>query len=151
MKTIEGDLIELADAGRFDVIIHGCNCFHSMGAGIAAQIAKRWRSVLYADLDTEHGGRAKLGGYSWVDVQTKGGARLSVVNAYTQHIPGPDANLAWIEGAMREVAGDFDPSLRIGYPMIGCGIGGLGWRDVAPIMYAAFDGRDHTLVVLPTR
>ncbi len=32
---IKGDLIELAKQGNFDVIAHGCNCFCTMGAGIA--------------------------------------------------------------------------------------------------------------------
>ena len=32
---IKGDLIELAKQGKFDVIAHGCNCFCTMGAGIA--------------------------------------------------------------------------------------------------------------------
>lgn len=39
MKVITGNLIKLAINGDFDVIIHGCNCFCKMGAGIAKQIA----------------------------------------------------------------------------------------------------------------
>ena len=35
---IKGDLIKLAIKGDFDVIIHGCNCFCTMGAGIAKSI-----------------------------------------------------------------------------------------------------------------
>ena len=31
MKTIEGNLISLAKAGQFDVIVQGCNCFCTMG------------------------------------------------------------------------------------------------------------------------
>ena len=38
MKVIEGDLIQLALTGEFDVIIHGCNCFCAMVAGIAQSI-----------------------------------------------------------------------------------------------------------------
>jgi O-acetyl-ADP-ribose deacetylase (regulator of RNase III) len=34
-QEIYGDLIELAKQGKFDVIAHGCNCFCTMGAGIA--------------------------------------------------------------------------------------------------------------------
>lgn len=34
-KEIKGDLIKLALEGEFDVIAHGCNCFCTMGAGIA--------------------------------------------------------------------------------------------------------------------
>ena len=34
MKTIQGDLIVLALEGRFEVIIHGCNCHCTMGVKI---------------------------------------------------------------------------------------------------------------------
>ena len=40
MKIIKGNLITLALAGEFDVISHGCNCFCTMGAGIAPHMAK---------------------------------------------------------------------------------------------------------------
>ena len=38
-KEVVGDLIRLAKEGEFDVIAHGCNCFCTMGAGIAPQMA----------------------------------------------------------------------------------------------------------------
>ncbi len=38
MKIIKGDLIKLALDGKFDVIIHGCNCYCTMGAGFAKAI-----------------------------------------------------------------------------------------------------------------
>lgn len=41
-KEIEGDLITYARNGMFDVIVHGCNCLCSMGAGIAPQMAKNF-------------------------------------------------------------------------------------------------------------
>lgn len=37
MQNIKGDLIELALVGEFDVIVHGCNYFCTMGASIAKQ------------------------------------------------------------------------------------------------------------------
>ena len=37
---VDGDLIKLALQGQFDVVAHGCNCFCTMGAGIAPQMAK---------------------------------------------------------------------------------------------------------------
>jgi hypothetical protein len=43
MKTVYGDLVKLAIAGNFDVIVHGCNCYHTMGAGIAKQIKKNYQ------------------------------------------------------------------------------------------------------------
>ena len=38
MKTTNGNLITKAIKGDFDVIVHGCNCFHNMGGGIAKQV-----------------------------------------------------------------------------------------------------------------
>jgi O-acetyl-ADP-ribose deacetylase (regulator of RNase III) len=155
MKTTTGNLLDLADAECFDIIIHGCNCWHAMGGGIAAQIAQRWPQVLEADKDTKLGSINKVGGYSFAHAFTRDGAPFAIVNAYTQHRPGRDARLEAIEKSMRAIANDamnagLVPMVRprIGYPMIGCGIGGLKWEDVAPIMDAAFDGFDHTLVVL---
>ena len=39
-NEIEGNLITIAQRGHFDVIAHGCNCFCTMGAGIAPQMAE---------------------------------------------------------------------------------------------------------------
>ena len=40
INYVDGDLIKLAKEGNFDVIVHGCNCFCQMGAGIAPQMAE---------------------------------------------------------------------------------------------------------------
>lgn len=40
VNEVHGDLIKLAKQGEFDVIAHGCNCFCTMGAGIAPQMAE---------------------------------------------------------------------------------------------------------------
>jgi hypothetical protein len=37
-QELQGNLITLALAGKFDVIAHGCNCFCIQKAGIAAQM-----------------------------------------------------------------------------------------------------------------
>lgn len=41
-QIVKGDLIKLALKGEFDVITHGCNCFCTMGAGIAVPMAKEF-------------------------------------------------------------------------------------------------------------
>ena len=42
MKIVKGDLLQMGKDGTFDIILHGCNCFNTMGAGIAAQIATKF-------------------------------------------------------------------------------------------------------------
>lgn len=51
-KTTRGDLIKLAKKGKFDIIVHGCNCFCEMGAGIARQIKKTFPEAYRADMET---------------------------------------------------------------------------------------------------
>jgi O-acetyl-ADP-ribose deacetylase (regulator of RNase III) len=70
MNRIKGDLIELAIDGEFDLIIHGCNCFCTMGAGIAKTIKQKFPEAYKADLETEKGDKSKLGEISWAKSQT---------------------------------------------------------------------------------
>nr|WP_314489284.1 macro domain-containing protein [uncultured Kingella sp.] len=82
MQTRFGDLIALALAGEFDVIIHGCNCRHTMGAGIAKQIKAQFPAAYAADCATPKGA-SKLGQISSATVDCNG-RELIIVNAYTQ-------------------------------------------------------------------
>ena len=52
MQTRSGDLIALAKAGEFDVIVHGCNCQCAMDAGIAKQIKAEFPAAYAADCAT---------------------------------------------------------------------------------------------------
>jgi type IV secretory pathway TrbL component len=69
MQTEKGDLIQKARAGEFDVIVHGCNCFCTMGAGIAKTIKQVFPAAYQADLATTAGDQAKLGTYSAAQVE----------------------------------------------------------------------------------
>ena len=147
MKRIKGDLIQLALDGEFDVIIHGCNCFCAMGAGIAVQIRETFPKAYEADLDTGSGDRKKLGTYSWALINNRKNP-IVVVNAYTQFDYDGEGILADY-GAIREVftrlKEDF-PGKRFGYPKIGAGLAGGDWQTIRDIIESALAGEDHTLV-----
>lgn len=53
---VSGDLIRLSLEGRFDVIAHGCNCFCTMGAGIAPQMAKTFGVNFYSKEEVQYKG-----------------------------------------------------------------------------------------------
>lgn len=59
IDTVEGDLISLFKSGDGH-LIHGCNCFHTMGKGVAKQIAREFPQALEADKMTMHGCLSKL-------------------------------------------------------------------------------------------
>ena len=84
MKTVQGDLIKLALSGEFDLIVHGCNCFCTMGAGIAKTIKQEFPAAYQADLATAKGEKPKLGQISYATVELATN-KLIVVNGYTQY------------------------------------------------------------------
>ncbi|MCA9912039.1 MAG: phosphatase [Anaerolineae bacterium] len=150
MKSITGDLILLALAGEFDVIVHGCNCMHIMGAGIAREIRYTFPEAYEADLATRKGDLEKLGTFSSAQSHFPEGSQLTVVNAYTQFAPGgrmPAVDYAAVERVFQSIGAAF-PTSRIGYPMIGAGLAGGDWNIISKIIDSALEGMDHTLVTL---
>ena len=146
MKTIEGNLIELAKAGQFDVIVQGCNCFCTMGKGIALTIKQEFPEAYVADRKTAYADRSQLGTYSKAEAI---GRALTVVNAYTQYDwrgQGVKADYDAIEAAFRRLKTEFTGK-RIGYPLIGAGLAKGDWSRISAIIDKELEGEDHTLVI----
>jgi O-acetyl-ADP-ribose deacetylase (regulator of RNase III) len=147
MKIIQGDLVQLARDKQFDLIIHGCNCFCTMNAGIARQIKDTFPQAFEADTVTRPGDRSKLGTYTSAVIQLAD-HRLVVVNGYTQFDyagPGVLVDYDAIETLFTKVRTHF-AGLRMGYPKIGAGLAGGDWDRISQSIDRALDGEDHTLV-----
>jgi O-acetyl-ADP-ribose deacetylase (regulator of RNase III) len=147
MRSVQGDLIQLALKGEFDVILHGCNCQCVMGKGIALTIKQQFPQAYAADRATMPGSRDKLGTISSAAIDV-GDHRLIVVNGYTQFDyrgKGVKADYEAIRGVMQTVRLRFSGS-RIGYPKIGAGMAGGDWQRIAAIIDEELEGEDHTLV-----
>ncbi len=143
MKIIKGDLIKLAKEGKFDVIVHGCNCFHTMGAGIARQIKENFPVAYMADKDTPYGELNKLGTISYARHDL-----VFIVNAYTQYnFGGSDrmVNYDAVRSCFVKIKKMFSGK-RIGYPMIGAGLAGGDWNIISKLIDRELEGEDHTLV-----
>lgn len=144
MKKVKGDLIEMALKGEFSVIVHGANCFNTMGSGIAVDIKRVFPEAYEADQKTVRGDKAKLGNYSFA--QSKG---VIVVNAYTQYKfwgPGVKADYKAILDVFEKIGKDFKGH-KIGYPMLGAGLAGGDWNVIEPLIDKGLAGEDHTLVI----
>lgn len=147
MQTVRGDLLALAIAGDFDVIIHGCNCYNTMGAGIAKSIKQQFPAAYNADLATEKGSRDKLGTYSSATVDCDG-HELTIVNAYTQFNwrgRGVKADYDAIRSVFGRIKLEFTGK-RIGYPLIGAGLAGGDWDVISKIITEELNGENHTVV-----
>ena len=147
MNVIRGDLLRLALHGRFDVIVHGCNCQCAMGKGIARSIKDQFPEAYEADLRTGKGDSGKLGSISVARID-RPPAHFTVVNAYTQFDyrgAGVLADYDAMRSAFRLVKNHF-PGARIGYPKIGAGLAMGDWKVIAGIIDEELAGADHTLV-----
>ncbi len=147
MKVVEGDLLKLAIDGRFDVIVHGCNCQCTMGAGIAKAIKAEFPEAFTADAATPKGDRTKLGSMSFATVE-RNGHKITIVNGYTQldwRGPGIKVDYEAVRSVMAKVKQRFG-YLRVGYPRIGAGLAKGDWDTIAAIIQEELDGMDHTLV-----
>src|SRR5215475_1013617 len=147
MKVVRGDLVKLALEGRFEVIIHGCNCQCAMGAGIAKAIKQAFPEAYNADKVTAKGSRTKLGSLSTVTVE-RGDRKITIVNGYTQfHWRGSGVLVDYtaLRSVMRQVKGKY-PGRAIAYPKIGAGLAKGEWRIIAAIIEEELAGENHTLV-----
>lgn len=147
MKEVTGDLLQLVMRGKFDVIVHGCNCCCTMGAGIAKSIKVQFPEAYQADLQTISGDRSKLGRYSQACIQ-RDDIQFIIVNAYTQFDwrgRGLKADYEAIRLAFRQIKQEF-AGQRIAYPLIGAGLAGGDWTIIAKIIDEELQGEDHTLV-----
>lgn len=135
MITLKGNLLALADTGLFDVICHGCNIRHTMGAGIALQIARRWPEAKAAD---DAVAVPELGRFSRVSVRTRVGLPLLVYNLYTQPLPGPHFEALALSRAMTMMKLNLVAmglkGCRLAFPAIGGGLGGGNWDEIMPTL-----------------
>lgn len=148
---VHGDLLE----SDCDIIAHGCNCFHSFGAGIAKQILDKYPEAFEADLKSKRGDPMKLGLFT--QTLSKDGT-VSIFNLYTQFkygYPPRQVNYEAIHHSlykMREslldIHVDFFKDVKIGMPKIGCGLAGGDWNIVARMIEDVFHDKEVFVYVL---
>jgi len=151
MEIVQGNLITLAKDGEFDVIAHGCNCFCLQGAGIAAQMAKEFKTAnenFYKLESSLHKGDFnKLGQVeAYIHSAANNTKYVEVVNCYTQFNPGADLSYGALSVCMQKLNHYFKGK-KLGLPIIGCGIAGGSWSNVKGIFEKELIDCDVTIVV----
>jgi len=144
IKIIHGDLIK--QCNEFDIILQGCNCFHTMGAGIARTIKNTWPTALKADKLSPFGDIDKLGNFSFLTVKSSVTEKeLKVVNAYTQFQPCPPVDYIAIEQVM-ETLKLRSPGKKFGMPLIGCGLAMGDKNMILSIIEKELGDEDVTII-----
>lgn len=137
LKHAKGNLLDLAEAGEFDIVVQGCNCFNTMGGGIAREIRERYPMAALVDNETVRGDYRKLGNYT-----TAFTGKFLIVNAYTQYnmSQGTDVFEYTAFQLILEKLTFAYPGKSIGLPYIGMGLAG-GDKDVIIPMIEWFADR----------
>mgnify|MGYP006424829495 CR=1 FL=1 len=136
---IRGDLLE----SDCNILIHQANCFHTMGAGIALALRKRWPKVFEADKKSKKGDEGKLGTFTVANVADS----KWVVNLYAQHRYGRDrryTNYDALSDGLKAISlrlNERNSSLKVGMPKMGCYNAGGSWTIVKAIIEDAFPHR----------
>lgn len=143
IKYTKGDLVR--DAERdFDVIAHGCNCWCSMGKGIALTVKIKYPRAFDADRATALGSSDKLGTYSsWSNDE------ITILNMYTQWTykgSSVKADYDAIRNGMKLVKQNFSGK-KIGLPLIGAGLAGGDFDIIETIITEELRGENVTIVV----
>lgn len=134
MHIFREDILNNIDPNTPTVVLHGCNCFHTMGAGIARYLKSKYPLILTIDKQTKYGDRKKLGTISIAGIN----GNLHIVNCYTQfdyrnsRSGKPPVDYKAIEKCLSNVAYLYD-KWEIRSPKIGCGLAGGDWSIVEPL------------------
>lgn len=165
---ITGDLIWEALDQRFDVITHGCNCFCTMGAGIAVPMHKNFQcndsSIYKLEAPHQRGNVNKLGCIEDRIRTPKNGwgdsFELVVINSYTQYHYGAQGYKSGkynipldydaLTMCMRKINMKY-PGKHIGLPQIGCNLAGGDWNKVWWIIKEELKDMKVTVVMYPSK
>lgn len=167
INYIEGDVVKLAKEGAFDVVVHGCNCLSTMGAGVAPQMAaafgcdkfemERWGPSIekLGNIDYQTLVLGEHAIWSLADFKNnRNEPELVVVNAYTQYMYGKnhtDGVLAPFDYqaftiCMRKMNNIFKGK-HIGMPKIGSHLAGGDWSLIEPIIEKELSNCKVTVVI----
>lgn len=141
---IKGDLIEAVKNNEVDVIAQQCNCFNTMGSGIAKQIKQHFPVAYEADCKTNRGDKGKLGTISMAYDQRYDLYLFNLYGQYGFNRHMINTNYEALEKSLKAMyfvlrsGSIYEPAIksdsRIGIPRLGCGLAGGDWNVVEELV-----------------
>lgn len=132
-----GNLLEAKE--RF--ILHGCNSSgYAFSSGVAGEIRKKYPQAYDAYINTSKKRKLILGQTIWVSTNDD----RTIINAITQKTYGNNKNILYVSyDAIKIVILDMNTFfsnsdnkeiMKIGMPLIGCGLANGDWKIVSKII-----------------
>lgn len=122
------------------VLVSPVNCEGTMGAGLAREFARRYPDVEQAYIKHCRNGQVVIGHVNLYPV----GNRTRVVACFpTKYKWKEPSRIEYIIGGLRSLVSKLDDNIgghndSIAIPALGCGLGGLSWSEVKPLIVQAF-------------
>lgn len=138
-----GDLFAQED---LKALAHGCNCAGAMGKGIAVGFKERYPQMYKLYQSFCKAGAVPGEVFPYYDWDTD----VVIYNLMTQRHWTTPATIEAIEQSVRtmmEMLQDIQIK-TVGIPKIGCGLGGLDWKDVQPLLEKISEEYKVTIVVV---
>lgn len=136
IKTGSGNLL----AADVDALVNTVNTVGVMGKGIALQFRRAYPEMFKAYVTAAKAGEVELGRMHVWPTHALDGPRYVISFPTKAHWRAP-SRLRDIEAGLVDLVRVVEQlSIRsIAVPPLGCGNGGLDWREVEPLIHAAFD------------
>lgn len=142
IKKVKGNIIDMIERGEITATAHGCNCFHTMGSGIAKTFNQYTNGqLLEADKNTVYGDINKLGDISHIDFNN-----VTFFNIYSQFVyggqtKGTSDDLVYVHWesvyrALYKIIFNLPHNGNnvLALPYIGCGLAGGKEKDLINIL-----------------
>ncbi len=155
LQEINGNLLDFPN--DINIIVHQANCQNTFGAGIAAQIKKRYPEAYNADTrfhgEFQKAKKSMLGHISVAELNP----RAFIINLYAQHLGSGQKRATNYEAfaqGLEELANFASqyPALVepiIGFPkFIGCGLGGGSWRIIEAMLDDFQKTIDYQVIII---
>lgn len=122
-----------------DILVNPVNCVGVMGGGLALAFKQKW-PVMFREYKKACN-RLRPGQlHIWnenISAITAGAPDITIINFPTKDHYRDPSKLEYIESgiqALNKYIESLTEEHSIGIPALGCGLGGLNWNDVRPLM-----------------
>ena len=149
LHFINGNLVD----SNINIMVHQCNCFATMGSGIASQIASKYPEVKEADSKYCHdnGSRNIFGTLLALKLHDE----RYCVNFYSQFRYGRErrhTDYGAFKACLDNLAARLNNSpsfLTVGFPFnIGCGLAGGDWSVILPMIQQFADSVPQEIYIV---
>lgn len=127
-----------------DAIVVTVNCKGIMGAGLAKQCKER-----HAEVFIKYQADCRRGAPSPGDLATFGtkSGKYEILAAFTKDDWRQPSELRWVDNILKRLVASTPKGQTVAVPPLGCGLGGLEWADVGPLVHEHLATAEGTFLV----